>query len=195
MPWVPSPKVWREYLRWIERKYNSKVVNANFRNKEKYGWRNHVETIELLNGKVVDSNVFKNIFFDDSCLRPSCYICKFKSIEHQSDITIADYWGIENISKEFDDNKGVSLVLINSQSGENLFNEIKGNLIYLKTNIETSMQPALQHPTNLPKHRGDFWRDFKIRKFNYIAKKYGYYGFVSKIKRKVFRLYKKSMFK
>lgn len=31
---------------------------------------------------------------------------------HPGDITIADYWGIEKVAPEFDDNKGVSLVLV-----------------------------------------------------------------------------------
>lgn len=76
-----------------------------------FGWHDHVETLCFENGKSTSSRVFKELFYGHTVLRPSCYECPYKSVIHPGDITIADYWGIEKAAPEFDDNKGVSLVL------------------------------------------------------------------------------------
>ena len=59
-------------------------------------------------------------------IRPSCGDCDFKGIPRQSDITLADFWGIES---KLDDDKGTSLVLINNKKGKALFNRIENNII------------------------------------------------------------------
>ena len=108
---VPSPEVWSEYLKWQSKRHRSKIIGVDFRNKKDYGWREHVETLYFSNGKLVNSRVFTKLFYNHAVLRPSCYKCPFKQIMHPGDITIADYWGIEKAAPEFDDNKGVSLVI------------------------------------------------------------------------------------
>ncbi|MGN1132667.1 MAG: Coenzyme F420 hydrogenase/dehydrogenase, beta subunit C-terminal domain [Ruminococcus sp.] len=170
---VPSPKVWEEYLKWQEKKKKSKVRSVDFRNKKDYGWRTHVETLFFENGKKTDSRVFAIMFNQDSILRPSCYKCPYKSIMHPGDITIADYWGIEKAAPEFDDNKGVSLVLVNNESGQKIFDNVKDMLKYKKTGIEDSMQSALKAPFKKPDEREQFWKDFATHDFEFIAKNYG----------------------
>ena len=56
-------------------------------------------------------------FLNNICLRPSCYQCPAKSGRSHSDITIADFWGVNNFNIDLDDNKGTSLVLINTNKG------------------------------------------------------------------------------
>ena len=192
---VPSKKVWDAYLRWQEQKNHSKVASVDFRNKKDYGWRDHVETITLDNGKSVSSRVFKNLFYGHTVLRPSCYECPYKSVMHPGDITIADYWGIEKAAPEFDDNKGVSLVLVNNEAGEKALECVKAELIWKQTNLDDSLQPPLKAPFPKPKNREQFWNDFKNKSFGYIAKKYGDIGlkndikaFLRKFKRKVKKL-------
>ena len=60
-------------------------------------------------------------FLNDLYLRPSCYSCPSKSGKSNSDITIADYWSIDQVKPEFNDKKGVGLLLINSIKGETFF--------------------------------------------------------------------------
>lgn len=187
---VPSPVVRKKYLRWQEIKNHGKTVKVNFRNKKDFGWREHIETIWFDNGKKISSSVFKNLFYGHMILRPSCYECPYKSIMHPGDITIADYWGIEKVAPEFDDNKGVSLVLVNGDKAEKVFDAIKGELKWKSTRIEDSMQPPLKAPFTQPKHREQFWDDFENKSFEYIAKKYGGYGLKHTVK-KVFRKIKK----
>lgn len=189
---VPSKKVWDVYLNWQEQKNHSKVIGVDFRNKKDFGWHDHVETIYFENGKLTSSRVFKNLFYGHTVLRPSCYECPYKSVIHPGDITIADYWGIEKAALEFDDNKGVSLVLVNNEDGEKVFEQVKEQLTWKQTRLEDSLQPPLKAPFSKPENREQFWNDFSNKPFEYIAKKYGGYGlknkaitFLGKIKRKI----------
>lgn len=173
---VPSPKVWDKYLQWQEQRHRAKCVHVNFRNKVIYGWDAHVETITMQrpNGKiiVVNSEVFKTLFYRHECIRPACYKCPYKDIHHPADITIADYWGIDKAVPGFNDNKGVSLVLINTDQGKHIFDFCMKDTIAVPCKIEDSMQPPLIKPFDEPSDRKKFWDDFNKRKFAYIAKKY-----------------------
>ena len=84
-------------------------------------WKRFILKMEGLSS----SRVFKELFYGHTVLRPSCYECPYKSVMHPGDITIADYWGIEKAAPEFDDNKGVSLVLVNNEAGEEAFEKVK----------------------------------------------------------------------
>lgn len=180
---VPSPKVWKAYLAWQEIRSRSKVKTVDFRNKKDFGWREHIETLCLENGKAINSKVFTNLFYGHNILRPCCYKCPYKSVMHPGDITIADYWGIEKAAPEFDDNKGVSLVLINNEKGKEVLDAVKAQIKWQETRLEDSMQPPLIGPFPEPENRKNFWSDFKNRDFDYIAKKYGCIGMGNKIKR------------
>lgn len=188
---VPSPKVWKEYLEWQEARNKSKVKLVNFRNKGDYGWRAHIETLIFENGKKVSSNVFSKLFHGRSILRPCCYECPYKSVMHPGDITIADYWGIEKAAPEFDDNKGVSLVLINNKVGERIFDKVKAQMRVKQTMLEDSMQPSLIAPFPKPSDREQFWKDFFDKNFDYIAKKYGGAGRINKLKSRLRKLKRK----
>ena len=169
---VPSPLVYNDYIKWREKIIKSKCVSFNFRNKKDYGWREHIETLSFENGKRVDSKIYTNIFYSDYILRPSCYNCKYKKIVHPADITIADYWNIENILPKFDDNHGVSLVLINNKKGKELFESVETNLEFVSTNIEESMQTPLYKSQDLPANRQQFWDDYQNLEFSDLIKKY-----------------------
>lgn len=171
---VNSPKIWKEYLGWQSRKHgNKKIVAVDFRNKAKFGWRAHFETLTFDDGEQIDSEVFRHLFFNHRILRPSCYECLYKSTMHPGDITIADYWMVENNAPEMDDNKGVSLVLVNTSKGSQLFEEISDKIWFKETNIETSMQPALYEATKRPYNRNSFWKEYRKGNIEYLMDKYG----------------------
>lgn len=190
---VPSPFVWQEYIAWQEKKTRRTVRTVEFRNKQDFGWRDHVETLVMDNGKKVSSRVFKNLFYGHNVLRPCCYECRYKDIMHPGDITIADYWGIEKAAPDFDDNKGVSLVLLNNDKGEAIFEVIKESINWRLTRIEDSMQPPLKEPFPRPTERDLFWKDLRTKDFEYIAKKYADYGFTNMLKKNL-RLLKHKLF-
>lgn len=185
---VPSPAVWKKYLMWQEKKTQGKITTVDFRNKNDFGWRDHKEKLSMDNGQVVNSTVFTSIFYSHLALRPCCYECPYKAIMHPGDITIADYWGIEKAAPEFDDNKGVSLVLVNNNVGETVFETVKDAVRWRQTRIKDSMQPPLKAPYSMPTNRDVFWSDFKKKDFEYISRKYGGAGFINKLKRGVTKI-------
>ncbi|WP_294111990.1 Coenzyme F420 hydrogenase/dehydrogenase, beta subunit C-terminal domain [uncultured Fibrobacter sp.] len=127
---VPSQELFKTYIKEIEIKYNSKIVDANFRTKKK-GWRCGLLLLLLLleNGKEIrcalDNNEYYNAFFREFFCRPSCYSCNFKKqkLGYYSDITIADFWRIGNkipLPKvvEQDYTKGISAIVVNTEKGK-----------------------------------------------------------------------------
>ena len=170
---VPSPYVWGEYLKWQEKKNGSEVLSVEFRNKRDFGWNTHIESLYLKNGKQVNSSVFKTMFYGHTILRPSCYKCPYKDIIHPGDITIADYWGIQNAAPAFDDNKGVSLVLVNNDKGKESFDAVSDQIEFIETRLEDSMQPPLIAPFPRPANREAFWRDLREKEFSQVVDTYG----------------------
>lgn len=174
---VPSPYVFNRYVKWQEKKNKAKCNLVDFRNKKDFGWEEHIETLYMKNkgGTIkVNSSVFRNLFLGRNILRPSCYKCPYKDVMHPSDITIGDFWGIENAVSGFNDNYGVSLVLINNEKGKRVFDSIK-DLDFFICNLKDSLQPVLIEPFSMPLEREEFWKDFNMRSFDYIAEKYADY--------------------
>lgn len=174
---VPSQKILSDYVQWMNERRKSKVVKVDFRNKKKFGWREHKETLCFADGTEVDSNIYAQLFYGLNIIRPACYECRYKSIEHPGDITIGDFWGIEEIDWEFDDDKGVSLVFINTEKGQNTFNLITENLSYIETGIrECMMQKPLVEPYKEPVSRTKFWRIYRKKGISGVINNYTDYG-------------------
>ena len=187
---VPSPDVWKKYLEWQESRHG-KCVGVDFRNKKQFGWAEHIESMHFLkNGKKkrIDSRVFTNIFYAHIMLRPSCYECKYKTAFHPGDITIADFWAIREAFPAFDDNKGVSLVLMNSEKGQKLFDSVSDKVICSETEYKKSTRPTMFNPPKRPDSRDKFWDDFKQKDFGYIAERYGGHGTKMALKIKMRRI-------
>lgn len=135
-----SPKIFKMYISDLEGKYKSKVRSIKFKNK-KYGWHNFHTKIEFENGKRYFGNRYIDSFMVGylqytAFMRPSCYECKFKGLPRKGDITLADFWGIENIDKNLDNDQGTSMLLINSKNGKELFEKIKDNIEYKEIKSE-----------------------------------------------------------
>ncbi|MCH5298564.1 MAG: Coenzyme F420 hydrogenase/dehydrogenase, beta subunit C-terminal domain [Ruminococcus sp.] len=173
---VPSPRVWKEYLKWQEERNGKKIKSVDFRNKKDHGWAAHVESLYFDDETRVDSKVFKTLFYRHAILRPCCYKCPYKQIMHPGDISIADYWGIDKAAPGFNDNKGVSLVLINNDTGRKFFDAACENIEYRECDIKDSMQMSFIKPYARPDNRDNFWSDFNKAPFTHIAKKYGDFG-------------------
>ena len=110
---VPSPKVWKEHLRKILNK--GKVTKVNFRDKTT-GWRDYSVRI----GNVVkrhDYDHYMGCFLANYSLRPSCFNCPSKSGASGADIILGDLWGIHEIAPSLNDDKGTSLVIVNTEKG------------------------------------------------------------------------------
>lgn len=191
---VPSPLVWRKYLEWQIKVNKSQVISVDFRNKTDFGWKAHVETLRLENGKKVHSRVFKTLFSGRYISRPACSECAFKSTARIGDITIGDYWHIEKAAPEMHDDKGVSLVLVNNGIGEAAFLRVLDRLRWKETQLEDSIQPAISKNFEKKAGREAFWQDFQTKSFDFIARRYGEYGCMARI-RHILRVVKRRICK
>lgn len=140
---VPSPKVFKLYRTELEKKYGSTTQRIAFRCKD-YGWKLFSVLLSFNNNteyrKDLNNDVYMKGFLQNLYLRPSCYDCKSKTLNKLSDITIADFWGIQNIKPELDDDKGISLVLINSNKGKKIFNKLYDKMIVKEVNYNEAIK-------------------------------------------------------
>lgn len=128
---VPSPKVFEVYKRNLEQKYKSIIKKISFRDK-KHGWRKFSMSIFFENNvrylRSVSKDPFLVGFLNELYNRPSCHNCRFRDLRSGSDITFADFWGVENIMPSFSDDRGISLVFVNSQEGQQAFDKASESL-------------------------------------------------------------------
>lgn len=171
---VPAPDIWQDYLNFIEKKYKSKIIKVDFRDKSRVGWSGNVESFLLENNKKIEAHTYTRLFYKHIMLRPSCGKCPFTNFNRPSDITIADYWGWEKLDMNINkDDKGISLMLINSHKGDQLFNLIKDRLTTIASKKELCIQHNLKSPSALSIQSKDFEKDYKDKGFHYVMKKYG----------------------
>ncbi len=139
---VPSPMVWRKYLEYQEKIYKEPISSVSFRNKDN-GWTLFQMKIlfdKKTYCKSLKEDLFMRAFLNNVCLRSSCYDCSFKGKNRCSDITLGDYWGINNIHNKMQDNNGISLLVIHSKKGLELFNYIKESIIFEESNLDEAIK-------------------------------------------------------
>lgn len=164
---VPSPKAFDDFILWL--KGRETFDKYHFRNKE-LSWRGDSASASLDNG--VKSNryisSFMSLYYSNLLTDEACFDCKFARKERVSDITVSDFWGIENTEPEFEDSLGVSMVLINTEKGRELFESVKGKKI--SVNLDNAKQPQLKKPAEKPDGYEEFWQNYNI---NSALEKYG----------------------
>lgn len=171
---VAAPYVWRDYIDFLESN-GQKLASVNFRDKRYGGWHYGEETFTYVNGC---TQFYHYHFYSLINLRYSCYQCPYTNYKRTSDITVADFWGVEK-SCAADlgvDNKGCSLFLVNTDKGVIWFDKAKDTLEYLPVPIEQTSQLHLRVPSVMHKDRAKFENDYATKGFAYVRKKYGEVG-------------------
>ncbi|MGN0591688.1 MAG: Coenzyme F420 hydrogenase/dehydrogenase, beta subunit C-terminal domain [Ruminococcus sp.] len=179
---TPSPVVWEDYLTMQEKKNHSKAVQVDFRDKSQLGWTLHFESVTFENGTKIIDEIYTDLFYKHIMLRPSCGNCKYTNFQRPSDITLADFWGIGKAVPEMNDNKGVSLILVNTPKGEHMFQAVEDKIRYKESTKEKCMQPNLKQPSVFSGQTDAFWKDYFAHGFEYAAKKYGILNFKGRLK-------------
>lgn len=194
---VPSPYIWKDYIAYLEKKHKDSICQVNFRDKQLYGWTAHHETFKFSNimrEKLIPKS-FTYLFYEHIMFRLSCGVCPYTNTRRPSDITIADFWGWEKTDPNINtDDKGVSLILINTKKGSMIFDSIKSQMITIPAKLEDCLQPNLQHPSAIHPKRMQFEHDYQRKGFSYIMRKYGDIGWkykVGQIKQNLIRRIKK----
>ncbi len=187
---VPSPGVWRQYLNEVKNSAARRaaagknsvlssslnvmpaVSGIEFRDKTLHGWKKFSFVVRSKSASQAGQNTvllsdthrensFMKGFLSNIYLRPSCHACMFKKFRSGSDVTLADYWGIQNIFPAFDDDKGVSLLFINSSVGQLYFDKIKKACDYKDSTFADALKsnPAIIKSFRLRKNRAKFYND------------------------------------
>ena len=175
---IPSPLIWEEYKRLLERENGGKLVSVQFRSK-KDGWSRENSNKGFLfttdkTSEVLEDDRFYQLYFKvGSITRPSCSQCRFTDIYRASDLTIADYWGIKKYSPKLFDPLGVSVILVNSPKGTALFDQCRQDLIAEERPKEESLneQKRLHEPSQFPENRSLFWENYRRFGFEYVIGK------------------------
>lgn len=196
---VPSPKVWKDYVGYLENHFSGKLTNFVFRSKTK-GWQYPYCEVEVdgrnVSGRVDRECTWVQIYTSSSLCRPSCYQCPYTTLNRKTDITIGDFWGCEKSMPKFTDNKGISLVFTHTEKGNELLGKIADQIDSKESNEQDCLQDRLRKPTPPPQNRSKFWEIYFKEGIEGIVDLYGkrttlmriIYQFVLPFMRKI-RLY------
>lgn len=171
---VPSPLVWRNYLKNVAQ--GQRVTDVAFRNKT-HSWKKYNLSIKGEAGTLIDQPFYENLymrgFLEDIYLRPSCYECACKSGKSRADITLGDFWGIENHLPEFDDDKGVTIVLAHTNKAIPCLDLMDLNTCEVLYEQVLEGNPSLEKSArNDEELRQEYWnREDKVEAINFILKK------------------------
>lgn len=167
---VPSPKLWKMYIQNQE-KQGGKIRKVNFRSKDN-GWKNFgMKENQLYISK--DKDEYMQMFLRNYSLRPSCYECRAKTYK-KADMTVGDFWGIEEVAPELDDGQGTSLVIVRTTKGEQLYELIKKDLVWKEVDYDQSVKfnSAEYKSVVRPQLRDSFFDDMNSMAFSDLSHKY-----------------------
>lgn len=164
---VPSPLVWRSYLKDFVT--DGEILSVSFRNKEE-GWL-HFQNVTTTTATTIREHQMENPFFrgflKNVYLRKSCYNCQFRTYQRNSDLTLGDYWGVNELCPEVFDDKGTSIIFVHSAKGEVVLSGLNNVLELLpqtKYNA-TKCNPSMdrENPVDLKRQR--YFRIFRLTSF------------------------------
>ena len=193
---VPAPYVWSKYVELREEKAGANTTSASFRAKNT-GWVKFSMLMNFQNGKEytqpLSDDLFMQGFLNNVYLRSSCYDCAFKTIHRKADITLADFWGVWNVLPQMNDDKGVSLVITNTQKGEDIINSISNQFEIIEADLSEAVKYNSAAEKSVPHNaqREAFVTDFNIQPFGKVIKKYCSPDWKKQLKSKIKSILKK----
>lgn len=175
---VPSPLIYKQYLVYLNKQYDSTIQRVYFRDKTP-GWYVFGMRVLFANGFEYKKSTYEDPyirgFLRNLFLRPSCHNCQYANTQRIADITLADFWGYKSRNdKDFDDDKGISMIMLNNKNGENAFESVKSDLLYWERSLEEAVNgnPALSQAFPPAENRDQFWKDYQTLSFDDLVDKY-----------------------
>lgn len=200
---VPSPALWKKYAIYQEQKNAGELKGINFRCKDEswtdFGMKEICKSIPDNETKKLyifkDEDSYMQMFLRDYCLRPSCYECVAKNVK-MSDLTIADFWGINDVAPEMNDGMGTSLVLVRTEKGKDVFKKVSSSMKLKEVSYEDGVRgnPAEYKSCARPMQRNTFFDDMQSMSFEELKQKYAApikLSFITRVKRKAKKAIKK----
>lgn len=182
---VPSPEVWKKHVENIEKKKHLKLKTVDFRYKKYRGCSDYGILYQKSLYKSKEEDTYFQLFMKELTLRLSCYDCKFKGISRNSDITLGDFWGIDDFAADLNDGNGASIVVIQSEKGRKLFERIKQSLVLTDVEVDkvfATHNEAMTKSSSKPANREEFWNDFHKFSYEKLCKKYVHISSEEKMK-------------
>lgn len=184
---VTGPKVWQDNINYVAKQIKGNLIYANMREKS-FGWHNATEKYSTTEKSYIQKS-YLDLYFNHFIHRDSCFKCPYANTKRVGDITIGDFWGWEKHFKEFNDNHGVSLILVNSRLGMQLFDSINVRSTTIKKcELQQAFQNMLMRPISPKEHYKEFRRDYEKQGYYYVLHKYGDQSIKRKIIRFVFKI-------
>lgn len=180
---VPDAYIFDDYWGYLSYRYGM-ITQYHFRDKEK-GWGKYVESFYDENNKKRYKRIYVRMYLKNLFIRENCFTCKYANTKRIGDITIGDFWGIDNVYPKFNDNKGVSLVIVNSPKGKELFNHIKGESEIKQCAMNDCLQKNLCEPTNKPLERENFYKLYKKFGIEGVVCRYGMPNLINVLKERL----------
>ena len=203
---IPSPTVWKNYVEYRAKKDANGELPKNINLRSKHtGWSKYQysNVFEYKNGKKYSAlsidSLFMKLFVGDYISRESCENCKFKGYNRVSDITLGDFWGIWDIDPQMDDDKGTSVVLIQSEKGQQLWNIIRDQIVYKEVSLEQASEqnPSMLVSSKAHENRKNVLDKIREEHFDECEKIFAQQQstLIIKVKRKINMLIKKRYYK
>ena len=171
---VPSEMIWEKYFNYIKMLHRINPVSIKFRDK-RYGWKNYGISIEDGKKKIFIpfvKDTYMHFFLNNLSIRPSCFNCTARE-KRKADITLADFWGIEDIDISMKCSSGVSLVIIRTQKGNNIFKSLNDLINKEELYIDAvKYNPSEYKSVCMPSNRSDFYREAIQMNYNELVDKY-----------------------
>ncbi len=171
---VPSQKLFDKYIEYLENKFGGKILNYQFRSKKAANWGTFKGYAELIkDNKIVNKKINADFdpyywsFLYSKNYRESCYNCKFANNKRNADITLGDFWGIENVDLNFVDYDGVSAVILNTKKAKEYFNKISDDVEKIEVSYEDICKSngQLKNPSKRPAERDNWYQNINNSNF------------------------------
>ena len=204
---VPSPMVWRNYLKWQCETASAlgrgsapaegrNIRRIAFRRKD-CGWKRYSLSLRFANDKeyrsVYSDDPFMRAFLKELCSRPSCYNCQFRELKSGADLTIGDFWGVGRFHPEMDDDRGTSLILVNTNRGAKLLEKARQELDFVIAALDEAVQgnPALVVSPRPHRNRSRFLTGCSSMEFDRLVVRMLKPGLVSRARMLIGRVLRK----
>lgn len=198
---VISPKAYKQFLISLEKQHHSKVQKVWFKDKT-YGWHRFSTKVIFENGEEYVKDRYTDVYMRGYLegplyLRPSCHTCKYKTLPRYSDISLGDFWGIEKIRKNLDQDKGTSIYMINTEKGNDILKKIENNLIFETMKIEdiylgnTALTESASLSERIKIKRKIFFERYLDEDFFDLVEDLLKLTFIEKIRKNIFKILKK----
>ena len=172
---VPSPGVWEDMVHSIEKRKGKSLQVVRFRNKVT-GWKDSHFTTVYTDGSVDSAPLFATEFgraFGRALfLRPSCHTCAYTSMNRPGDFTLGDFWGLRPEELPEQQERGVSLLLVNTPHGSHLFDQLPLARQAFPAERAIAGNPRLACPIQRPADRAAFFAAYALEPFDQVRKKF-----------------------